>query len=123
MELPVSRAVAASIISGVPVGEAMPQTNLKPLGSSEPLTAEDLLGDLIQPGHPLFGIIWVNRERMSGTPCFAGTRVPVQSLFQHIEAGDSLEMFLEDFPGVTRDQAIAVLEISRSRLLHGLEAA
>ena len=101
----------------------MPQATLKPLGSSEPFTAEDLQGDLIQPGNPLFGIIWVNRERMSGTPCFAGTRVPVQSLFQHIEAGDSLETFLDDFAGVTREQAIAVLEISRTRLLHGLEAA
>jgi len=52
---------------------------------------EDLAGDLVQPGHPLFGIVWVNPHRMSGTPCFTGTRVPVQSLFDHLESGDSLE--------------------------------
>lgn len=68
----------------------------------------------------MFGIVWVNRERMSGTPCFAGTRVPVQSLFDHLEAGDSLGAFLEDFPPVTRAQVIALLEISRSRVLNEL---
>jgi uncharacterized protein (DUF433 family) len=87
---------------------------------AKPLTAEDLAGDQIQPGHPLFGIVWVNRERMSGTPCFAGTRVPVQSLFDHLEAGDSIDTFLEDFPPVTKAQAIALLEISRSRVLDEL---
>jgi uncharacterized protein (DUF433 family) len=87
---------------------------------TKPLTPDDLAGDLIQSGHPLFGIVWVNRERMSGTPCFAGTRVPVKSLFEHIEAGDSLETFLDDFPGVNREQAIAALELSRSRLLDDL---
>ena len=84
---------------------------------SRPLSEEDLKGDLVQLGHPLFGVVWVNRERMSGTPCFTGTRVPIQSLFDHLEAGDSLETFLDDFPGVTREQAVALLEISRSRAL------
>ena len=83
-------------------------TSANPVLPSKPLTAEDIEGDLIQPGHPLFGIVWVNRERMSGTPCFAATRVPVQSLFDHLEAGDALETFLDDFPGVIHDQAVAV---------------
>jgi uncharacterized protein (DUF433 family) len=87
---------------------------------SKPLTEADLAGDLIQRAHPLFGIVWVNPQRMSGAPCFAGTRVPVQSLFDHIEAGDTIETFLEDFPGVTKGQAIAVLELSRSKLLDEL---
>ncbi len=87
---------------------------------AKPLSADDLAGDAIQPGHPLFGIVWVNRERMSGTPCFAGTRVPIQSLFAHLEAGDSVTTFLEDFPPVTRTQVIALLEISRSRVLDEL---
>jgi uncharacterized protein (DUF433 family) len=91
-----------------------------PIRPASPLTADDLAGDLIQPGHPLFGIVWVNRERMSGTPCFAGTRVPIQSLFDHLEAGDSLATFLEDFPPVTLDQAVALLEVSRSRVLDEL---
>jgi uncharacterized protein (DUF433 family) len=81
------------------------------------LSSEDLAGDLVRPGHPLFGIVWVNPQRMSGTPCFAGTRVPVQTLFDHLEGGDTLDTFFDDFPGVTRDQAIAVLEMSRARLL------
>ena len=97
-------------------------TLANPVLPSKPLTPEDIEGDLIQPGHPLFGIVWVNRERMSGTPCFAGTRVPVQSLFDHLEAGDALETFLDDFPGVTHDQAVAVLEMSRSCLLDRLVA-
>jgi uncharacterized protein (DUF433 family) len=84
------------------------------------LSSEDLAGDLVQPGHPLFGIVWVNPQRMSGTPCFAGTRVPVQTLFDHLEGGDTLDTFFDDFPGVTRDQAIAVLEMSRARLLDEL---
>jgi hypothetical protein len=48
-------------------GTKMIQTNLP-----EPLTADDLAGDLVQPGHPLFGVVWVNRERTSGSPCSAG---------------------------------------------------
>jgi len=87
---------------------------------ARPLATEDLEGDLVQPGHPLFGIVWANRKRMSGSPCFAGTRVPVQSLYDHLEAGDSLETFLNDLPGVTRAQALAVLKLSRSRLLEEL---
>jgi uncharacterized protein (DUF433 family) len=55
--------------------------------------------------------------RMSGTPCFVGTRVPVKSLFDYLEAGDSLETFLEQFPTVTRSVAIAVLEESQQALL------
>lgn len=85
-------------------------------------TPEELAGDRVQPGHPLFGIVWVNPQRMSGTPCFTGTRVPVQSLFDHLEAGDTLETFLDDFPGVTRDQAVLLLEISRARVLDDLVA-
>jgi uncharacterized protein (DUF433 family) len=101
----------------------MPTLDAKPPTLDRPLTAEDQAGDLIQPGHPLFGVIWVNPERMSGTPCFAGTRVPVESLYQHIEAGDTLETFLDDFPGVTREQAVRVLDVSLSRLLDSLVAS
>lgn len=47
---------------------------------------------------------------MHGTPVFRGTRVPVQTLFDYIEAGDSLERFLDHFPTVSRDQAVTALE-------------
>jgi uncharacterized protein (DUF433 family) len=56
-------------------------------------------------------------ETHSGTPVFAGTRVPVKTLFDHLEAGDSLEVFLEDFPSVSRELAIAVLEEARAALV------
>ena len=51
-----------------------------------------------------------NSEILGGTPVFAGTRVPVRILMEHLEAGDRLDEFLDDFPTVTRDQAVALLE-------------
>ena len=62
-------------------------------------------------------LITVDPEIHSGTPVFAGTRVPVRTLFDHLEAGDSLEVFLDDFPSVTREVAVALLEEARSALL------
>ena len=52
-------------------------------------------------------------EIMSGALCFTGTRVPVQNLFDYIEGSSSLEQFLEDFPSVSREKAVAVLEAAR----------
>ena len=56
-------------------------------------------------------------QRMSGTPCFAGSRVRVKSLLDYLEAGDSLETFLQQFPSVSRGTAIAVLKESQQALL------
>ena len=50
---------------------------------------------------------------LGGEPVFAGTRVPVKSLFDHLEAGDSIEEFLEGFPSVKREQVIALLQEAR----------
>ena len=61
-------------------------------------------------------LITVDREIHSGTPVFVGTRVPVKTLFDHLEAGDSLEVFLDDFPSVSRELAVAVLEEARMSL-------
>ena len=55
-------------------------------------------------------VVVVDPEIMSGTPCFAGTRVPARTLFDYLESGDSLADFLEDFPTVSREQAVALLE-------------
>ena len=88
--------------------------------SERPLTAEDLEGDLIQPGQPLFGIIWINRQRVSGAPCFAGTRVSVKTLFDYVETGEPLDDFLEGFPGVTREQSEAVLSLAAQSFLEKL---
>jgi uncharacterized protein (DUF433 family) len=62
-------------------------------------------------------LITVDPEIHSGTPVFAGTRVPVKTLFDHLEAGDSLDVFLDDFPSVTREVAVALLEEARIALL------
>jgi uncharacterized protein (DUF433 family) len=83
---------------------------------SKPVAADALAGDLVRPDDPRYGLIWINPERMSGAPCFYGTRVPVQTLFEYLEAGDSLDDFLAGFQGVTREQAVAVLELARDGL-------
>lgn len=56
-------------------------------------------------------------EILGGIPVFIGARVPVQNLFDYLEAGDRIDDFIDDFPSVTRDQAIAALEIARSALV------
>ena len=66
------------------------------------------------------GIIWIHPERMSGAPCFAKTRVPIQNLFDYLESGASLEEFLTGFPPIGRDQAVKVLELARTGLFDSL---
>ena len=61
-------------------------------------------------------IIQIDKEIMSGQPVFVGTRVPIDSLFDHLEAGISLDEFLDDFPSVTKEQAISLLEIANKML-------
>lgn len=68
-------------------------------------------------------LITTSPERLSGTPVFAGTRVPVQTLIDYLEAGDTLDNFLEDFPSVSREHAVAVLELAKSALLTKAVAA
>lgn len=91
---------------------------LKDIESIDPTL---LKGDKIQPGHPLFGLIWINPKRVSGAPCFYGTRVPIKNLFDSLAAGETLEEFLDGFDGVTPEQARAVLELASADLLSGLE--
>lgn len=64
-----------------------------------------------------------NPEIMGGTPVFVGTRVPVQTLLDYLEAGDPLDEFLNDFPSVSREQAVAVLELAKEMLLARAPAA
>jgi uncharacterized protein (DUF433 family) len=58
-------------------------------------------------------IVHRDPEILGGTPVFVGTRVPVKSLYDHLEAGDSLDEFLDSFPSVSRQQAVAALELAR----------
>jgi uncharacterized protein (DUF433 family) len=68
--------------------------------SGAPMTTRDL-------------VVHSDPEIMGGVPVFVGTRVPIKNLFDYLEAGDSLDKFLDSFPSVTRAQAVAVLEIAR----------
>ncbi|RCR69930.1 DUF433 domain-containing protein [Larkinella punicea] len=61
-------------------------------------------------------LITVDADILGGQPVFTGTRVPVESLFDHLEAGVSLDEFLDDFPTVTKEQAVAILDLA-NRLL------
>jgi uncharacterized protein (DUF433 family) len=78
---------------------------------------------LAQPSfHPKFGavsesVVKVDPEIMSGAPCFAGTRVPIQNLMDYLEGGDSIDEFLEDFPTVSRQQVISFLEEAKQSVL------
>jgi uncharacterized protein (DUF433 family) len=62
-------------------------------------------------------VVKIDPEIMSGAPCFAGTRVPIQNLIDYLEGGDSIHDFLEGFPSVSREQVIAFLEEAKARML------
>ena len=61
-------------------------------------------------------VVHSNPNILGGTPVFVGTRVPLQNLIDYLEAGDTLDDFLDSFPSVTREQAIAALELAREAL-------
>jgi uncharacterized protein (DUF433 family) len=62
-------------------------------------------------------VVHSDPEILGGTPVFVGTRVPFQALLDYLEAGDSLDEFLTDFPSVTREQAVTALEQAKEALL------
>lgn len=64
----------------------------------------------------LYGAVSIDPDVMSGIAVFAGTRVPVQNLFDYLEGGDDLTEFLDDFPSVTKAAAVAVLEMAKRSL-------
>jgi uncharacterized protein (DUF433 family) len=63
-----------------------------------------------------YGAINVDPETMGGTPVFIGTRVPIQTLFDYMEGGDDLNEFLDDYPSVSKEAAIQVLEMAKKSL-------
>ena len=77
---------------------------------------------MTDPLPPIRQVVQVSPDVMSGTPVFKGTRVPVQALLDHLEAGDSLNVFLEDFPSVSRQQAIDFLELAGKAALDACAA-
>jgi len=78
-----------------------------PLTLDQKVDAASLLARLIER----------DAARLGGVPVFRDTRVPVKSLFDHLHAGDSMETFLDDFPGVTREQAQGVIDLAGHQLL------
>lgn len=66
---------------------------------------------------PSRAVIHSHPDILSGTPVFVGTRVPAQSLFDYLEAGDTLNEFLRQFPSVSREQAVAALELAKESVL------
>jgi uncharacterized protein (DUF433 family) len=68
-------------------------------------------------------IVHSDPETLGGTPVFVGTRVPVQSLFDYLEGGKTLDECLRQFPSVKRDQAIAALDLARDTLLAGARSS
>ena len=61
-------------------------------------------------------IVHTDPEILAGEPVFVGTRVPLRNLFDYLEAGDSLDVFLDSFPDVSREQAVAALEIAKETM-------
>ncbi len=72
---------------------------------------------MVDDGRMKRKIISTDPEIMGGTPCFAGTRVPVQTLLDYLEAGESIDDFLEGFPTVKRQQVIAFLETATEKMV------
>ncbi len=68
-------------------------------------------------------IVKSDPEILGGTPVFVGTRVPVQSLFDYLKGGDTVDAFIRQFPSVRRDQAIAALDLARATLLAGARSS
>jgi uncharacterized protein (DUF433 family) len=68
-------------------------------------------------------VIQRSSDVLDGTPVFEGTRVPVQTLIDYLEAGDRLEEFLDDFPTVSREQAVAALQLAKEALIQAAGAA
>jgi uncharacterized protein (DUF433 family) len=71
----------------------------------------------------LESVVQSDPEILGGTPVFVGTRVPVKNLLDYLAAGDRLDQFLDDFPSVSREQAVAVLEVARDLLTAGARTA
>ncbi len=62
-------------------------------------------------------IIYIDKDVLNGTPVFKGTRVPIKTLIDSLEAGDSIDLFLYDFPSVSRSQIIDSLEMTKEKML------
>src|SRR2546427_11396727 len=86
------------------------------------LEGTDLSTELVLSSDARADIVSIDPERLGGTPCFVGTRVPIKYLWKYLIKGKTLDAFLEDFEGVPRDEAIAALQQAYERFMEGLPA-
>lgn len=87
---------------------------------TDTLSPESRSAEIVPASDPRAGIISANYARVSGTPCFAGTRVPIRNLWDYLEDGDNIAEFLDGFPGVSQAQVLAVLRLACDKILEGL---
>ena len=80
------------------------------------LEGTDLSTELVLSSDARADIVSIDPERLGGTPCFVGTRVPIKYLWEYLIKGKTLEAFLDDFEGVPRDEAVAALKQAYARL-------
>ncbi len=73
----------------------------------------------VSPFDPRSIVVSIDAERMGGVPCFTGTRVPVQDLWDYLAGGENIDVFLECFPTVTREQVVQAIQMAGKRLLEG----
>ena len=76
--------------------------------------------ELVPTSDPRSGLVSIDPERKSGVPCFAGTRAPIQDLWDYLAAGGTVDEFLDSFPTVSRHQAILAVDLGRASLLDHL---
>lgn len=96
----------------------MSVTLAKPVSAVSETELEDR--EKLAESDPRSSVIWINPACVSGTACFAGTRVPLQILWDHLEESLSMDDFLDGFPGVTHEQATVVLQMALAKLLESL---
>lgn len=80
----------------------------------------DLSTEQVPRADPRSEVVSIDPERMSGTPCFVGTRVPVSALWDYLADGETLDEFLDCFPSVDRSKAISAIQMAGARLLDGI---
>jgi uncharacterized protein (DUF433 family) len=80
----------------------------------------DINTERVPRDDPRSRVVSIDPGRHSGAPCFTGTRVPIQILWDHLSGNASLEEFLEDYPSVQREQAVEAIRLASERLLDGL---
>ena len=84
--------------------------------SFSPISAKEKMLTLFKFKEMLYGQISIDTGVMSGAPVFAGTRVPIQTIFDYLKGGDDIIMFLKDFPSVTKTAAISILEMASTSI-------